>query len=144
MGRRDWRFSQNTIYSYLKMNLNYSWFLHRTSASRVVIPIWFEYWDVQSSHFGQPCNILVTVSLSMFSSTLSPWGQTSWAFFVTNLFVAESVPQNIMQYELNQIYLAYFILSWGKQIRKNTTMVIQTLVHLLAFISSYVLTRCIT
>ena len=69
LGRRDWRFSQNTICSYLKMNLNYSWFLHRTSASRVVMPIWFEYWDVQSSHFGQPCDILVTVSLSMFSST---------------------------------------------------------------------------
>ena len=67
--RRDWRFSQNTIYSYPEVNLNYRWFLHRISASRAVMLMWLEYWDVQSLYFGQPCNILVTFSLSMFSST---------------------------------------------------------------------------
>ena len=41
LGRRDWRFSQNTIYSYPEVNLNYSWFLHRISTSRsVMLVVW--------------------------------------------------------------------------------------------------------
>ena len=35
-GKRDRRFSESTIYSYLGMNSNYSLFLQRISASRAV------------------------------------------------------------------------------------------------------------
>ena len=71
LGRRDGRFLWSTIYSYLGVNSNYLWFLHITSASRAVIPIWFEYWDIQNYYFDQVCNILVAYSLIMFFSTPS-------------------------------------------------------------------------
>lgn len=94
--KRDKRFLESAIYSYLGMNSNYSLFLQRISASMPGMLIWFKYWNVQSRYFGLACSVLVVYSLIMVSSTITSFGQTSWAFFTTNLFLAYRFPQNIM------------------------------------------------
>ena len=85
LGRLDRRFSQSTIYSYLKVNSNYSWFLHRSSASRAVMPIWFEYWNVQAVFWpGLRCSGCLLSDVLQYSTTITTLGQTSWAFFATD------------------------------------------------------------
>ena len=72
LASKDRRFSESTKYSFLGMNSNYRWFFQRTSTSRAVILPLFDYWDVESWHFGRACRVLVVYSLIIFSSTPPP------------------------------------------------------------------------
>ena len=145
LGRLDRRFSQSTKYSYLKVNSNDSWFLHRSSVSRAVMPIWFEYWDVQAgilARFTMPW--LLTLWCSPLLHHYNNLGPNFLSFLCHKFYFQPNVFHKTSSCNMKLIKYSLFYLRLRKTSAKKWHKYIYWLSLQLAFIGKHVVTRCIT